>query len=48
MSKEPRYTLCTIVTKDVNLVVDCDDIRKTGMTYEDIIRAGVNAIKSTK
>ena len=48
MSKEPRYTVCTIITKDVNLVVESDHIRATGETHENIYRAGIEAIKAKK
>ncbi len=48
MSKEPRYTVCTIITKDINLVEDSDTVRATGKTHEDIYRAGVEAIKGEK
>ncbi len=48
MSKEPRYTVCTIITKDINLVVDADFLRAKGETHESIYKAGIKALNENK
>lgn len=40
----PRYTICTITTKDINLREECERVRQDGYTYEDILRAGLEAL----
>ena len=44
---KPRYTICTIITGDKNLVERVQTLRKnTGATHVDIYEAGLKAYEA--
>ncbi len=44
--RKARYTIANIVTADLELVHLSDEVRKTGVTHEDIYRIGLEALKN--
>ena len=42
--RKPRYTICNIITDDIQLLKQSDEIRKFGITHLEIYKRGMEVI----